>query len=68
MQNVLKSNEWERILLHKTFKIQIQKGGQNNSNFLQNWLPPENGSPLFNLQKFQDSVKVLPDHVECTET
>ena len=68
MRNALKSNAWRRNSVHKTFKIEIQKGGPNNSDFLQNWFPPEIGSPLFNLEKFQDSVKVLPDHVECTET
>ena len=60
MQNALKSNEWRRILVHKTFKIEIQKGGPNNSDFLQNWFPPEIRSPLFNLQKFEDSEKNLP--------
>ena len=39
MQNALKSNEWQTILLHKTFKIEIQNGGTNNSEFLQNWFP-----------------------------
>ena len=33
----------------KTFKIEIQKGGPNNSDFLQNWLPQEIKSPFFNL-------------------
>ena len=54
MQNGLKSNEWRRIWVHRTFKIEIQKGGPNNSNILQNWFP------LFNLSKFQDSEKSLP--------
>ena len=57
MQNALKSSEWRRIWPYKTFKIQIQKEGPNNSDFLQNWFPPEIRSPLFNLQKFQDSEK-----------
>ena len=58
MQNVLKSNEWQWIWVHKTFKIEIQNGGPNNSDFLQNWFPPEIRSPLFNLQKFQDFEKI----------
>ena len=33
--------------VRKTFKIQIQKGGANNSDFLQNSSPPEINSPLF---------------------
>ena len=49
MQNGLKSNEWRRIWVCKTFKIEIQKGGPNNSDFLQNWFPPEIRSPFFNL-------------------
>ena len=61
MQNVLESNEWRRMWVRKTFKIEIQKGGPNNSDFLQNWLPQEIRSPLFNLLKFQDSEKRTPE-------
>ena len=60
MQNTLKCNEWRRIWVYKTFKIEIQKGGPNNSDILQNWFLPEIRSPLFNLYKFQDSEKSLP--------
>ena len=42
MQNALKSNEWGRICVHKIFKIEIQKGGPNNSDFLQNLVLPKN--------------------------
>ena len=49
MQNVLKSNEWLWIVVHETFKIEIQKGGPKNLDFLQNWLSPEIRSALFNL-------------------
>ena len=49
MQNALKSNEQQSIWVHKTFKIEIQKGGPNNSDILQNWFPPEIRSPLLNL-------------------
>ena len=61
MQNALKSNEWQRIWVCKTFKIEIQKGGPNNSDFLENWLHPEIRSSLFNLWKFQDSEKSTPE-------
>ena len=61
MQNALKSNECQKIWVHKTFKIEIQKGGPNNSDFLQNWFPPEIRSPLFNLQKIQDYEKITPE-------
>ena len=57
MQNALKSNEWWWIWVHKTFKIEIQNGGPNISDFLQNWFPPEIRPPLFNLYKFQDYAK-----------
>ena len=40
-----------------TSKIEIQKGGADNSDYMQNWLPPEISSPLFKLQKFQKPDK-----------
>ena len=55
MQNSLKFNEWRKIWVHETFKIEIEKEGPNNSDILQNWFTPEIRSPLFNLQKFPDS-------------
>ena len=55
MQNGLKSKEWWRIWVHRTFKVEIQKGGPNNSDILQNWFPPEIRSPFFNLQKFENA-------------
>ena len=61
MTNSLKSNEWRRSCVHKTFKIEIQKGGPNNSDFLQNWFPQKIRSPLFNLQKLKDSEKSTPE-------
>ena len=48
------------FLVYKTFKIEIQKRGPNNSDILQNWFPPQIRSPFFNLQKLQDSEKSLP--------
>ena len=61
MQNALTSNEWPWIWACKTFKTKIQKEGPNNSEFLQNWLPPEVRSPVFNLHKFQDSEESTPE-------
>ena len=49
MRNALKSNEGRKILVHKTFRIELQKEGPNSLDFLQNWFPPEIRSPLFNL-------------------
>ena len=48
MQGALKFNEWKRIWVQKTFKNEIQKGGPNYSDFLQNWFPPQIKSHLFN--------------------
>ena len=59
MQNALISNEWQRILDYKIFKIEIQKLGENNSDFLQSCLRPEITSTLLNLQKFQGSEKSI---------
>ena len=39
------------------FKIEIQKGGPNNSAVLQNWFPQEIKIPLFNLRKFEKTEK-----------
>ena len=64
MQKWLKFNEWRRIWVHRTSKIEIKKGRQNNSDILQNWLPLEIRSPHFNLQKFLDPEKSIPD--SCT--
>ena len=45
MQNALKSNEWQRNIVHKTFKIETQKGGPYNSDILQNMFPQKLGHP-----------------------
>ena len=42
----------------------MQKEEPNNSDFLQNWFPPEMRSPLPNLQKREDSEKSTPE--SCT--
>ena len=55
MQNALKSNEWRYIWVNKTFKTKIEKRDPNNSDFLQNWFPPEIRLPLSNLNKSQSS-------------
>ena len=60
-QNAWRSNEWQGIWVHQTFKIEIQNGQPNNSDLLQNWFPVKIRSPLFNLYKFQDSQKSTPE-------
>ena len=68
MENVWKYNEGPRLWFHKTFKMQMQKGGPNNSDFLQNLFPPEIRSPVVSLQKFQKSEKMFLNQEECIET
>ena len=61
MMKLLKSDEWWRIWICRTFKIEIQEEGPNNSDILQNWLPPKIRSPVFNLEKFQDCEDSTPE-------
>ena len=68
MQNTLESKEWGRILALKTFKIEIQKRGANNSAVLQNWFPLKKLGPLFfNLWNLESLRKVLLNHAEYIE-
>ena len=39
----------EEFSPYKTFKIEMQKGGPNDSDFLKNWFSPDIMSPIFNL-------------------
>ena len=57
----MKSNEWQWIWDHKSLKIEIQKGGLNNSDFLENWYTWEITSLVLNLQKLQDFDKITPE-------
>ena len=45
----------------KLLKLKYRMGGPNNSDIGQNWFPLEIRSPHFNLKKFQESEKNLPD-------
>ena len=57
----------------KTFKIEIQKGGPNNSDFMQNWFPQEIGfpkklgRPSLISRNFKILKRVLLNHAECIE-
>ena len=43
MEHALKSDEWRRIWVLKTFQIEIEKGGgRNNSAILQKMFSPRN--------------------------
>ena len=48
MENALKSNERQKIYVHKTLKIEIQKEDQIIQT-LENWCLPAIKFPLFNL-------------------
>ena len=61
MQKWLKSNEWRRNWVQRTYKIEIQKGWPINSDILQNGFLPESRSPHFNLYKFYDFYKTAPE-------
>ena len=59
MHNALKCNKRWSIWVHKTFKIEIQKRGPNNSDFLQNWFPSEIRSSSLISRNFKTLRKVL---------
>ena len=59
MHNALKFNKKWSIWVHKTFKIEIQKRGPNNSDFLQNWFPSEIRSSSLISRNFKTLRKVL---------
>ena len=40
-------------MILQIFKLEVKNGGPNNSDFLENWFPPEISSPLFDLKKLQ---------------
>ena len=59
MQNALKSNEWRRNWVLKTFKIEIQKVGPNNSDFLQNLFSQKLGAPSLISRNFKSVTKKI---------
>ena len=61
MQKWLKSNQWRKICVQRTFKMEIEKVLPNNSDILQNCFSQKLGFPLFDFQKFQDSEKGTPE-------
>ena len=67
MKNALKYNEWRWIWVYKTFKIEIQKGGPKNLDFLQSWFPQELGPPCLIWRNYNTLKKVLMSHAECIE-
>ena len=60
MHNILICNEWRRIWVHRTSKIEIQRGGPNNSDILQKCFLWEIRSPIFNLCKFKYPERSTP--------
>ena len=67
MQNALKSNEWTKIWVHRTSKIEIPKRGTNNSDILQNWFLQKLGNSSLISINFNTLRKVLLNHEEHIE-
>ena len=67
MQNALKSNEWRRIWVHKTFKIEVEKGVQIIQTFCKIGSPQKLGPPSLICRNFKSLRKVLLDHAEWIE-
>ena len=70
IQNALKSNEWQRIWVLKSFKIGIQKGrlgGGQIIHFLQKWFPQKLGPPSLIFRNLNTLRKVLLNLAECIE-
>ena len=53
--------DWNLINDEEFWFKKLLKLGPNNSNILKNWFPPKISSLLFNLYKFQDSLKSPPE-------
>ena len=51
----------EELKSIKLLKLKYRRVRPNNSDFLQNWFPPEVRSPLFNSYIFAGSEKSTPD-------
>ena len=49
------------------FKIEMQKGGPNNSDFLQNRFPQKLGPPSLICRNFKDLRKILLNQAEIIE-
>ena len=57
----------DELGVRKLSKLKYRRGGANNTNFLQNWFPPEIRSPVFNFKKFEDSEKSTPQSCRMHE-
>ena len=67
MQRGLKYNEQRRIWVDRTFKIETQTEGPNNSDILQTLFPPEIRSPLLICRNFKTLSKLFLNHGEQIE-
>ena len=65
MQNAFKSTEWKLTWLHQTFKIEIQKGGPNNSDFLQHWFAQKLDPHSLTWRNYRTLRKALSKNAEC---
>ena len=67
MQYELKSNECQRIWLHKIFKIEIQNGGQKFQTFGKIGSTKKLGPPSLIYRILKTLRKVVLNHAECIE-
>ena len=67
MQNALKSNEWRRIWVLETFKIEIQKGRPNNSAFCGMDSPKKLGPASLIFRNLKSLRKLLLSHADCIQ-
>ena len=49
MRNTFKSNEWQNVWVHRTLKLEIQKGGGGGGIAMGDQLIQKARFPLFNL-------------------
>ena len=67
MQTALKSNEWRRISVHKTFVTEIEKGDQIIQTFCRIGSPEKLGPHFLICRNFKTLRKVLLNHAEGIE-
>ena len=53
--------------MREAFKTEMQNGGPNNSDILQNWFPQKLGPPSFISRNFKTLRKVPLNHPEYIE-
>ena len=67
MQNALKSDEWRRICVPKTFKIETQEADQIIQTFCKIGSHQKLGPFSLIDSNFKTLIKALLNHAECIE-